>query len=121
MISHPRPTTTEQVNVNPQKMVINYINIAREITVGATDEGRWVDEILTGRDGSDAQVLVAARGLDARSPVVEVRLHRPPEDPVAIRYAAMEAIPDLVETVDFIRREGLSNDQAVERYFGKFI
>lgn len=92
----------------------------RRVTVGATDEGRWDEEIRLGNNGTDATTHIMAivtRFLDKDWDDNETtQIFTPPGDPN--RDEALNAIPTLAKIAYEIHDRHMTEEQAYEAYLG---
>lgn len=100
--------------------LVNYILVSEEeILVGATDSERWRWDREEGASGADAKtiVYVTLKGKARAYTSEEAGFHCGPGDPV--RYLAMQLMPELFAIAWRIRREGFSEEEARDWYFGR--
>jgi len=93
---------------------------ARRVTVGATDEDRWDEEIRLGANGADASTLVmftVTRFLSQDWTDTEVaQFHIPPGQPE--RDDAFNAVSHLAEIAHQILEGKMTEEKAHETFFG---
>jgi hypothetical protein len=102
-----------------QHLVINYIILENhEIIVGATDSERWAWDTEDGYSGADARTMiwVTLSGKRGEHTQEKVEFYCPIGDP--LRPLAMQHVGDLLAIAWAIKNEGLTEEQAREKYFG---
>jgi hypothetical protein len=103
-------------------LIINYISFDNgSITVGATDNERWVDELEEGYNGGDAFSFIQAKIIErnngyAPQELIEF-LIRPEYEPH--RTIAENSVKLISRIAWDIKNRNLSQKQAIDLYFGK--